>query len=233
MTGFSPSLRPGSRRSPRPPSRPRAVPSETSPFAGGQIFSYQRWYRAARNTSVQAALLLGGEHARRAGLHRPGDQRAQPRSRLPDDPPERSGASQRLRRLSLALRRIEAISNRELPPCLFERVCPTCMVESGGTSSQPEPACRKPQREYVKKHRDELKCGPVSPLDPRGRGRGLVDVAADLVLSVLRIDAVLPDGGSRPMGAFSSSTSLNSTSTPTTSAALPSSSSGSPAPASR
>src|SRR6185312_5923509 len=71
---------------------------------------------------------------------------------------------------------------------------------SGGSSSQPEPACRKPQREYVQKHRDELKCGVVSPLS--AQGRGLVDVAADLVLSVLRIDAVLPDGGSRPMGGF-------------------------------
>jgi neutral ceramidase len=91
-------------------------------------------------------------------------------------------------------------ANRELPPCLFERVCPTCMVESTSTPTQPEPACRKPQREYVKKHHDELKCGVVAPLE--AAGRGLVDVAADLVLSVLRIDAVLPDGGSRPMGGF-------------------------------
>ena len=91
-------------------------------------------------------------------------------------------------------------ANHELPPCLFERVCPTCMIESPGADGQPEPACRKPQREYVKQHRDELRCGTPPPID--ARSRGLVDIAADLVLSVLRIDAVLPDGGSRPMGGF-------------------------------
>lgn len=91
-------------------------------------------------------------------------------------------------------------ANRELPPCLFERVCPACMIESPSDPSQPESVCRTRQREYVKDHRDELKCAAISP--PAEAGRSLVDVAADLVLSVLRIDAVLPDGGSRPMGGF-------------------------------
>ena len=91
-------------------------------------------------------------------------------------------------------------ANGQLPPCLFERVCPACMIASPGDSSEPEAACRTRQREYVMSHRDELKCGVVQPA-PAG-GRGLVDVAAVLVLSVLRIDAVLPDGSSRPMGGF-------------------------------
>ena len=91
-------------------------------------------------------------------------------------------------------------ANRELPPCLFERVCPACMIESPSDPSQPESVCRTRQREYVKDHRDELKCASIST--PAEAGRSLVDVAADLVLSVLRIDAVLPDGGSRPMGGF-------------------------------
>ena len=91
-------------------------------------------------------------------------------------------------------------ANHELPPCLFERVCPTCMKDPEAVEGQPEPACRKPQREYVKQHRSELRCAPVARSS--GTDRGLVDAAADLVLSVLRIDAVLPDGGSRPMGGF-------------------------------
>lgn len=87
-------------------------------------------------------------------------------------------------------------ANRELPPCLFERVCPSCMVATANAS---ESACRKLQREYVRQHHDELKCPLIAPGD---EGRGLADVATDPVLSVLRIDAVLPDGGSRPMGGF-------------------------------
>ena len=87
-------------------------------------------------------------------------------------------------------------ANRELPPCLFERICPSCMVAAANAS---ETTCRTSQREYVKQHHDELKCASSAP---SGEGRGLVDVAADLVLSVLRIDAILPDGGSRPMGGF-------------------------------
>jgi neutral ceramidase len=87
-------------------------------------------------------------------------------------------------------------ANRELPPCVFERVCPSCLVAA---PTAQESACRAQQREYVKQHQGELKCAASAPSD---EGRGLVDVAADLVLSVLRIDAVLPDGGSRPMGGF-------------------------------
>ena len=87
-------------------------------------------------------------------------------------------------------------ANGELPPCLFERICSSRMVAAANAS---ESDCRKQQREYVKQHHDELKCAASPPGDD---GRGLADVAADPVLSVLRIDAVLPGGGSRPMGGF-------------------------------
>jgi neutral ceramidase len=83
------------------------------------------------------------------------------------------------------------VANRALPPCLTSRLCPTCK----GPFLDYLAALDCPRVAAGSDYQEGPGAPPVASYEPD-------DLAADLSLSLLRIDTLGGDGGPRPLGAF-------------------------------